>query len=167
MAIKIVRKQRKNANGTYDIIHPETQAKAVWMSDGRSVEESIPTKLSELTNDSGFSTSLPDSAKIVTGYYDGTGTYGSSNQNSLTIGFRPKFFAVVKGGRSNYNEMYMSDVLDASSSDTCFMWFDSATEGLYDFPITVTNTTISWYSESDANEQCNNSTYRYFYVAIG
>lgn len=38
MAIKIVRKQRKNANGTYDIIHPETQAKAVWFADGQSIQ---------------------------------------------------------------------------------------------------------------------------------
>ena len=41
MAVKIVRDRRKNADGTYDIIHPETQAKAVWMSDGRSVEEAM------------------------------------------------------------------------------------------------------------------------------
>lgn len=41
MAVRIVRDRRKNADGTYDIIHPETQAKAVWMSDGRSVEEAM------------------------------------------------------------------------------------------------------------------------------
>lgn len=41
MAIKVVRDQRKNADGTYDIIHHETQAKVVWLSDGRSVEEAV------------------------------------------------------------------------------------------------------------------------------
>lgn len=41
MSVRIVRDRRKNADGTYDIIHPETQAKAVWMSDGRSVEEAM------------------------------------------------------------------------------------------------------------------------------
>lgn len=41
MAVKIVRKRRKNADGSYDIVHYETQAKAVWMSDGRSVEEAV------------------------------------------------------------------------------------------------------------------------------
>lgn len=60
MAVKVVRNQRKNADGTYDIIHYETQAAAVWMSDGRSVDEvcgDVPTKTSDLTNDSGFVTS--------------------------------------------------------------------------------------------------------------
>ena len=41
MAIKVIREQYKNADGSYDIIHPETQAAAVWLSDGRSVEEAI------------------------------------------------------------------------------------------------------------------------------
>ena len=41
MNIEIVRNQRKNADGTYDVLHPETQAKVVWMSDGRSVEEAV------------------------------------------------------------------------------------------------------------------------------
>lgn len=41
MAVKIVRKRRKNADGSYDIVHYETQARAVWMSDGRSVEEAV------------------------------------------------------------------------------------------------------------------------------
>lgn len=41
MAVKIARKRRKNADGSYDIVHYETQAKAVWMSDGRSVDEAL------------------------------------------------------------------------------------------------------------------------------
>lgn len=41
MGIDITRLQQKKADGSYDIVHPETQAKAVWMSDGRSVEEAV------------------------------------------------------------------------------------------------------------------------------
>lgn len=41
MAVKIARKRRKNADGSYDIVHYETQAKAVWLDDGRSVEEAV------------------------------------------------------------------------------------------------------------------------------
>ena len=53
MAIKIVREQRKNEDGTYDIIHPETQAKVVWMSDGRSVEEATENKQDKLIGSAG------------------------------------------------------------------------------------------------------------------
>lgn len=39
--IKIVRNQRKNADGSYDIVHPETQAKAVWFEDGESLQQKM------------------------------------------------------------------------------------------------------------------------------
>lgn len=39
MAIKLVRKKRKNADGSYDIVHYETQAKIVWFEDGESFQE--------------------------------------------------------------------------------------------------------------------------------
>lgn len=39
MAVKLVRKRRKNADGTYDTVHYETQAKGVWFEDGESIQE--------------------------------------------------------------------------------------------------------------------------------
>lgn len=39
MAIKLVRKKRKNADGSYDIVHYETQAKVVWFEDGESFQD--------------------------------------------------------------------------------------------------------------------------------
>lgn len=39
MAVKLVRKRRKNADGTYDTVHYETQAKGVWFEDGQSIQE--------------------------------------------------------------------------------------------------------------------------------
>lgn len=41
MAIKFVRKRRKNADGSFDIVHYETQAKVVWCDDGESLQEKI------------------------------------------------------------------------------------------------------------------------------
>ena len=37
-------------------------------------------------------------AKIATGSYTGTGTYGSSNKNSLTFDFEPKLLVVLMSG---------------------------------------------------------------------
>lgn len=66
MAIKIVREQRKNENGTYDIIHPETQAKVVWMSDGRSVEEATENKQDKLTGSAGQVVGFDENGNVVT-----------------------------------------------------------------------------------------------------
>lgn len=46
---------------------------------------------------------LDSSVKIETGSYVGTGTYGSSNPNSLTFGFQPKIIIINQFKTSTYN----------------------------------------------------------------
>lgn len=83
MAIKYVRKKHKNADGSYDVIHYETQAKVVWMPDGRSVEEAIPTQLSDLENDTGYLSSIPENY-VTTKMLDDKGYLESIPGNYVT-----------------------------------------------------------------------------------
>lgn len=89
--------------------------------------------------------------QITTGSYVGTGTYGSSNPNSLTFGFEPKLL-----------------ILDGLH---IYPWTDSVymvgTSGDYINYITRNGTTISWYNEKAAYNQCNHSGQVYNYLAIG
>ena len=183
MAIKLVRKQRKNADGTYDIVHYETQAKAVWMKDGRSVEEAIPTKLSELTNDSGFintagleSALSGAKAKIATGSYTGTGSTGSSSPCSITMDFEPKFVFLVAGadttdstdGRSMwlvkdiafYPQMYQS-------SSTSYPQLEDPTTASQTFVVTWSTNSVEWYAGRSDVLQFNVQNVAYRWLAIG
>lgn len=191
MAIKIVRKQRKNANGTYDIIHPETQAKAVWMSDGRSVEEVLPTKVSELTNDSGFVTSdhshstseswlanalASAGAKIATGSYTGTGSTGSSSPCLLTMNFEPKFVFLVAGndttnsfdGRSMWlakDMAFYPQIIQKST--TSYPELLDPTSASQEFVVTWGANFVQWYAGRSAIYQFNVSNVTYRWLAIG
>lgn len=98
-------------------------------------------------------------AKIETGSYVGTGTDGSSNPNSLTFGFVPKLVMVRNAGL--YRQYFLDAVkgvgnttsdYDYGTSQTTLVWSDN---------------TLSWYSQSGANQQMNGNNQLYFYIAIG
>lgn len=103
-----------------------------------------------------------DGAKIETGSYTGTGTYGESNSNSLTFGFVPKMVIVQpksQGTYSSYSRFIALNGMtrvntggDAGNSDyvAYILWDEN---------------TFSWYSGSTSG-QMNVSDREYFYIAI-
>lgn len=124
---------------------------------------------------------LGDRTRIEVGSYVGTGTYGSSNPNSLTFGFAPKIvellFMTSKNVGGNYSKS--EDLTGNGFARTQdFMVADRLTteyaqgEGLgYNAYSSYgkkspDGKTFYWYS-SDAGAQCNSSEYVYYYIAIG
>lgn len=101
---------------------------------------------------------LGNKVQIATGSYAGTGTYGSSNPNSLTFDFVPKF--VILSGGEGY------------SGTPCYsIWFSGFGKlGFYDIPYSkaeVNGNTLTWYHQSSATFQSNISGTTYYYMAIG
>lgn len=122
-------------------------------------------------------------AKIETGSYIGTGTYGSSARNSLTFGFVPKLVFISRA--SNHAEMgqvrgtgdhhalipysqlasvtgttghYFKSV-DGSSSDSTHSWSCFCN-------LSSDKKTITWHSTVGSFEQLNSADL-WVYVAIG
>ena len=93
-------------------------------------------------------------AQITTGSYVGTGTYGSSNPNSLTFGFVPKILVVGTSG--GYWNIFIPGI------DTGFY-----TTSDYDNVPSFYQNSIEWYNSSSATYQFNKSNSTYYYVAIG
>ena len=97
-------------------------------------------------------------AKIETGSYVGTGTYGSSNPNSLTFEFAPKVvFIYPKEPSQNaagvvavYGAIYAIDY--ATHQAISIIW---------------SNKQMSWYCISTPSDQFNGTDVKYIYVAIG
>lgn len=107
---------------------------------------------------------LGDKARIATGSYTGTGTYGASNPNSLTFKFEPKvlFISPVTNYSSElyYQAIFWKGVTSfpthIGSADTGMSVVDNWGK------------TVSWHStEGSANGQLNASGVQYVYVAIG
>ena len=97
---------------------------------------------------------LGDKARIATGSYTGTGTYGPSNPNSLTFGFVPKLV-----------------VVRATGGDGGHSWIIGCNHGKggNDAWVTITwnSNTVAWYHNSSADYQLNASGTKYYYLAIG
>lgn len=109
-----------------------------------------------------------DAPKIATGSYVGTGTHGSSNQNTLTFSFAPQFL-IVANGTSNVRDfgIIISYTGTAYPIDTGYGHdiFTGTTV------TAVGGTTISWYASynpsNDTRYQANASGVTYKYIAIG
>lgn len=119
-------------------------------------------------------------AKIEVGSYVGTGTYGSSNPNSLTFGFEPKIVKLLFRTRTNVgigNLKYEDLTGEGFSRSQNFMVADrliaeyAQGEGFgYSYSSSYgkkspDGKTFYWYS-TDAANQCNSSGYVYYYIAI-
>ena len=107
-------------------------------------------------------------AKIETGSYTGTGTYGYQNLNSLTFGFAPKL-VIITGG--TYRGVAVIPY-DGNSAPVHFTTSSST------WRIARSENTISWYDSSNQNSngstgsssadtQMNENGQTYYYIAIG
>lgn len=113
---------------------------------------------------------LGDKARVQFGSYVGTGTYGSSNPNSLNLSFTPRFLLVMKGDRPTSSRSYANFALFVYGVANGITVGPSS--GNYEIPLYATwnKNSISWYnSNSDYGDtgQMNESGTKYRYVAIG
>lgn len=121
---------------------------------------------------------IKDGVKIATGSYTGTGTYGSSNPNSLTFGFEPKLVFMFKdkfpvyGGPNNTTSypVYgttigmtteyarcLFNIYGRKSGDDYYLYAKKSSDGK----------TLSWYHGAGADDQMNDSGVTFNYIAIG
>ena len=105
--------------------------------------------------------------QIKIGSYTGTGQYGSSNKNSVTLGFTPKVFILYQ------NPCAISDSSALVSSIFWMTGMSSLTprQG-YPLTISTTSTGITWYMSGSsttnaAGIQFNASSTTYYYIALG
>lgn len=95
--------------------------------------------------------------QIATGSYVGTGTYGSSNPNSLTFPFEPKVVIIQCDGTVSGTGFFVWGGYSLLSI------YSSATD---ENNATVSDNTVSWYSRNNHQGQLNSSGAIYNYVAI-
>lgn len=136
-----IAQQFENAEGTS--IYPVTLARYVIGKNGKDVN-----------------TLLGDGLKIKTGYYTGTGTFGSTNLNSLTFEFVPKFLIVTNRSNAGYCPLMVHGQPGAYSQ------VGSSTGYLTITWDTDSGKTVKWYSTT-ATLQLNDASQQYFYVAVG
>ena len=122
-----------------------------------AVPDDVLAKIKELLD--GLLTTANSKAKIQTGSYTGTGTYGASNPCSLTFDFVPQFVYVRKSGY--YQIEY----------PVIFLWIGKIGKltNQYGYSITfmLNGNTLSWYGDNGAEYQGNLSGVTYDYLAIG
>ena len=101
-------------------------------------------------------------AKIQTGTYTGTNTFGENNPNSLTFNFVPKMVVVA------WDQLpYMG--YESGSWRKNIFWIGQKFENAYQpkFMYTLSGNTLTWYSTEDADYQCNKGSTKYHWIAFG
>lgn len=105
-------------------------------------------------------------AKIATGSYVGTGTYGPDNKNSLTFPFNPKFVAIWMDN-ATVGPLFV--FISEKSNYTLIR----SSGGSYSRNCSFDGNTLSWwsgdgsYGTGDKEIQANSSGVTYNYVALG
>lgn len=111
---------------------------------------------------------LGDKVRSATGSYNGTGTYGMTNPNSLTFEFVPKVIFIGPGvlrtgGNSSSYEMR---IIRGQYDAIAFMSNNSNASG-YKNRLSFDGTQVKWWNTSSAPYQLNDGSYTYYYLAIG
>lgn len=110
---------------------------------------------------------LGDKARVQVVSYVGTGTYGESNPNSLTFDFVPKLLFVMMNATTKTS---VGAYPYANGWENMFIWAYGVAKtcvSRYDLTFTQNGKTISWYSSTSDDRQCNWSGVKYTAVAIG
>lgn len=111
-------------------------------------------------NGQDVNTLIGDGLKIKSGYYTGTGTFGSTNLNSLTFEFVPKFLIVTNRSNAGFCPLMVYGQPGAYCQVGSTTGYLTTTWG------NDSGKTVKWYGTS-AELQLNNSGQYYVYVAIG
>lgn len=123
---------------------------------------------------------LGDKARVQVVSYVGTGTYGSSNPNSLTFDFAPKVVRLLGGISSggnftvcviyptNTNYGIHSAILFTKALTTTYKARLGFSENNYTASyckISQDGKTVTWYNNGD--DQINTAGYTYYFLALG
>ena len=144
----------KQFNGTdYDILYPKTIASQIPDVYSKSYIDSI----------------LKDKARIQTGSYVGTGTYGSGNPSSLTFDFAPKYVQICafKDMTQNFIGLFYYSPQKMFAGQIYSGYNNNVYWNVANLSVSVDGNTITWHEGSDADYQLNYSGAHYYYVAIG
>lgn len=123
------------------------------------------TSLSELATALGLSdlpTTMGD-AKIQSGSYVGTGSYGTNNKCSLTFNFAPKMVIITNETTTSGNFRYMIALYNSSVVGVC----GNITNAVVN-TVTWSGNTMTWYQTANSQAQNQmNSKDTYHWVALG
>lgn len=112
---------------------------------------------------------IANGVKIETGSYVGTNTYGSANKNSITLSFSPKIMFVAHADTRSYSNsgviMVYTNVSAPKSTSISLNAYSSDTAYIVNTNAEISETTISWYSNSTTRQM--NEAKKYDYIAIG
>ena len=170
----------RSASGTPSSPNPNPPfntipSQVVYIPEGTSIVVASPTTIDRYQPVTGYAAipanttieylgKLGDKARVQVVSYVGTGTYGSSNPNSLTFDFVPKAVFVVGTQYSDgdgiaimpmiYGYGFSNRELNDSNGNYCI--------------VTWNKKTVTWYAySSNAVFQSNSQGGKYFAVAIG
>ena len=103
--------------------------------------------------------------RIATGSYTGTGASGSSNKNSLTFDFVPKFVIIAGGSTFGIlvNPLSIADVFIMNAYN------NTSNSSIHGIALTWNEKTVSWYNDTTNGQtrQLNQSNITYTYYALG
>ena len=103
-------------------------------------------------------------AKIQTGSYTGTGTYGQSNPCSLTFNFVPKFVLIINDGYSTFEALNAPSIAFYGQKTGLTATYEPGI-GWKTCTMTWNNKRLSWYAEyvwTQRNEQSK----KYYWAAF-
>lgn len=105
---------------------------------------------------------LGGGAKIEVGIYVGTGTYGQSNPNTLTFGFKPQAVCLLYSANSNAYNVYTMLMLNGFG----FASTKSGDGNGYGCYVTWRDKSVSWYATKGSMYQLNMTNVKTYYIAI-
>lgn len=179
-----------NASGNYETIYPKVDLTNITGTLPVANGGTGTTSLNSLMTNMG-------AARIQTGSYTGTGTYGASNPCSLTFNFVPVFISIYSfiddsgdlgvvgnssyGKSSQTNQLMSYSMVNTSIATTTYkkpgfgLWYTGQTNATYYsyWKCSKDRKTYYWYSISHDgsygnNEyQLNKNKYTYYYYALG
>ena len=189
-----------NASGTYDTLYPTTTAGQVGdvtsasdygLGTSASVDDiltllknSVQSSSGDLTLPDGTSvasqieSALGNPAKIETGSYVGTGTYGINNKNTINFSGKPLvvyIFADGGNGTSTSNSIsitrdaiyFTRDLINKNYVEIQYQAFGAIQFGQNSVSWYIVDTNRNyWPAGSEPNAQMNASGTNYYYYAI-
>ena len=155
MAEQNITIKQKNSSGSYDTLYPATTVNQLSGVLPESKGGTGATSLSAMLTAAG-------GARIQTGSYTGTGTYGPSNPNSLTFNFTPNMLMI-------FSNMTGYPCLASVSPWDCGVSMNS---GGQDAVIGWEGNTVSWYNDGGTSATYTKRAYNhngttYYYVVFG
>ena len=104
-------------------------------------------------------------AKIATGSYTGTGTYGASSPNSLTFEFEPKLL-IIASAISGKQFTFVRDSTVAIQHNAS-TGSGNLAHSEYAPVVEWNGKTVTWYTTGNPDAQANEIAKKYQYIAIG